>query len=355
MTLVEYYNYFLPSDYYKKFIYILVGLILLIKFWNYYMLYSLNIPNISCMKRNMICKRIPNKTLRILSYNVFLRPPLISHEHSDFKVERTKLICKKFQDFDIILLQEVHSCLNFRCNDLIKEAQQYGIYYYYFTQGPSILSKHISNNALLILSRYPILSNDYISYNNFNSFDGIIEKGCNYSKIQLSPLYHIHIFNTHLQSSFKKNDTESSNNRTKQLKQLQQFIETKIKEGDPIIIGGDFNVDAFDVNQKKNLYNHMHPYTDVFIDSKDHTIEVPYDKNGIENNNITSICQVCKQKLKQDTSNILEKQRLDYIFYDKKNTKFKLKSFDILPFLINNQKFTQLSDHYGITATFSIN
>ena len=61
-----------------------------------------------------------------------------------------------------------------------------------------MFSKHLANNALLILSRFPIISNDYISFSKYGGYDGIIEKGCNYCKIQVGINTNIHLFNTHL-------------------------------------------------------------------------------------------------------------------------------------------------------------
>ena len=110
---------------------------------------------------------------------------MIAHCHNDFKDERTNLIKNIFPYFDVILLQEVHTCLNFRCNNLIEEGFKCGLRYHYYSNGPSILSRFLSNNGLLILSKYPISSSDCMPYSKCASYDTIIEKGCDYIKIDL--------------------------------------------------------------------------------------------------------------------------------------------------------------------------
>ena len=60
----------------------------------------------------------------------------------------------------------------------------------------------------MILSKFPIIKSDCISFNSYASYDSIMEKGCIYAKIKVSHnLKPIHIFNSHLQSSYSKEKT----------------------------------------------------------------------------------------------------------------------------------------------------
>jgi endonuclease/exonuclease/phosphatase family metal-dependent hydrolase len=314
------------------------------------MLYNLNIPN-NNLKRITYSN---DSIIRILSYNIFLRPPFISHNHSDYKDDRCKIFSKILVNYDIIALQEVHTCFNFRCNNIIENACKHGLRYHYITYASSMFSKHLANNALLILSRFPIISNDYISFSKYGGYDGIIEKGCNYCKIQVGINTNIHLFNTHLQSSFCKNDTESTSIRQLQLKQLKQFISKKESEDEksPVVCCGDFNINYFNTLEKDYLYEIMTPLKDIYDKSTESSIDILYDKNGMENDNICNVCKLCKEDIKSNY--IIEKQRLDYIFFNKKNTKFKLKEKKILPFNINTKKFNfeKLSDHSAMYAEF---
>ena len=321
------------------------------------MLYKLNLPTTihsPPIHNQLISKKTPN--IKILSYNIFLRPLFISHEHSDYKDDRCKIFSELIHDYDIIILQEVHTCFNFRCNILIENSYKHGLVHYHLTNGSSMFSKHLSNNALLILSRFPIIKNDYISYNNYSGYDGIIEKGCNYCKIEIETNKYIQLFNTHLQASFGKNDTDSHNIRLLQLKQIRKFIQEK-KEIDnisPIICCGDFNINVFNKSEKTELYNAMLPLKDIFRNSNESSIDILYDSNNMENENICNVCKLCKENINLNYS--INKQRLDYIFINENDTKIKLINNKIVPFNINSKNFpfVKLSDHSALYAEFSL-
>jgi endonuclease/exonuclease/phosphatase family metal-dependent hydrolase len=298
-------------------------------------------------------KHISNKKLRVLSYNVFLRPPIISHKCGDFKNERTQLITNIFPYFDIILLQEVHTCLNFRCNTLITEARRHGLFYHYCNYGPAIFSRYLSNNGLLILSKYPITASDCIAFNNCVSYDTIIEKGCNYIRVNLFPNLDIHVFNSHLQSSYQKVDKICENIRAQQLVQIKDFIKSKCNmEKDAIICGGDFNINSFNIGEYKQLNNTLSPLIDTLLGSTESTINIPYDSQGLEDNQVCTVCKKCLPQLKHMD---IEPQRLDYIYYNENHSRLKYKSSKILPLKINRPdlEFLNLSDHAALASEFS--
>ena len=326
------------------------------KFWNYFLYYRIN-------KREGFLIQYPfhpkNKPLRVLSYNVFLRPPMISHCHGDFKNERMNLIGKIFPFFDIILLQEVYTCLNFRCSSLINQAAKVGFNYHYCTYSPSLMSRHLANNALLILSRYPILSTDYINFTSYGSYDSIIEKGADYIKIRIGPDLCLHTFNTHLQSSYAKKDPLTKMIRHEQLKELRNFIGSKVGKNEPVICGGDFNINTQDHNELQTLYNTMAPYVDTHQNCPSPTFLVPYDNLGKEKTDVTILCKKCCQNIKNSgrkTKPDLDKQRLDYIFYDPNNQRLQLSKTQVIPFYIKNPKldFHLLSDHFAVYSEFKI-
>ncbi len=337
------------STNYKNLAYFLIVIILFIKSWNYFLFYRLPyVEHFSGGKRLLPVEG----RLRVLTLNVFLRPPMVSHHHSDFKDERTHLITTIFPYFDVILLQEVHTCLNFRCNHLITEASRHGLRYHYCNHGPSILSRYLSNNGLLILSRYPIESSDCVAFDQCASYDTIIEKGCNYIKVNVFPNLPVHIFNTHLQSSYQKNDRICENVRRCQLKQLEKFMKSKCDlHHDAIICGGDFNINSRNTTEYKLLNKILNPLTDILEGSDESSIRIAYDEKGNENNQICTVCKKCQVNIK---NGLTEDQRLDYIFYNKNNTRLKYKHSKILPLRINRPDidFTSLSDHSGLYAEF---
>ena len=226
------------------------------------------------------------------------------------------------------------------------------LHYHYCNYGPSILSRYLSNNGLLILSRYPITSSDCVAFDKCASYDTIIEKGCNYIKVNVFPNIPIHIFNTHLQSSYKRIDPICEEVRLCQLRQLQKFIRSKCDiEKDAIICGGDFNINSKNSREYTLLNELLNPLTDTLEHSDETTIKVAYNVNGYEDN---SMCTVCKKCLSNINNNLIEDQRLDYIYYNKKNSKLKYVDSKILPLGINRKDidFTSLSDHSGLYVEF---
>lgn len=65
----------------------------------------------------------PNPRVRLLTYNLFMRPPGIKNHLDDYKNERLDQIKDYIQDFDILCFQELFETGNFRKEHLI----DYGI------------------------------------------------------------------------------------------------------------------------------------------------------------------------------------------------------------------------------------
>ena len=109
---------------------------------------SKNSPNEELLNRNSV---------RILSYNFFLRPPPINNNGSDFKNERLKDFIEFLPQFDIICFQEIFTTLTDRKHQMIREAAKCGFKYHVSSKPPSFLSEYITDAGLLILSRYEIM------------------------------------------------------------------------------------------------------------------------------------------------------------------------------------------------------
>lgn len=64
------------------------------------------------------------KLINLLTYNLFLRPPLITNNGNDFKNERLNLFKDYLYEFDIINFQEVFQTLNNRKKELVGHAKK---------------------------------------------------------------------------------------------------------------------------------------------------------------------------------------------------------------------------------------
>jgi len=57
---------------------------------------------------------VPRKFIRLLTYNMFMRPPPVKTNATDFKDARLDEFVKQLDNFDIICFQEVFTTLNTR-------------------------------------------------------------------------------------------------------------------------------------------------------------------------------------------------------------------------------------------------
>jgi len=99
-----------------------------------------------------------DNSLRILSYNVFLRPPPVKNNEDDYKDQRLRLfIDTEMENFDIICFQELFRLLSTRRHKMIYSAIKKGFLYHASSPSPSLFSSYIVDAGVAILSRNPIV------------------------------------------------------------------------------------------------------------------------------------------------------------------------------------------------------
>ncbi|KAG1466631.1 hypothetical protein G6F56_004652 [Rhizopus delemar] len=194
---------------------------------------------------------IPDKvtkgSFRFLTLNIFMRPPLIRNNWSDYKDDRLAYIEKYvLPDYDVIAFQEAFAFASKRKDHLIRRARELGFNYY--VESPRKYPWQLGiDGGLLLLSRFPIRQSHRIEYPRGTHADWFSVKGALHALIELNPKRHIHLYTTHTQASYDLNniinpgDTEI---RLSQFKRLREFVQETSKEGHPVLIAGDLNVDA---------------------------------------------------------------------------------------------------------------
>ncbi|KAJ3328305.1 hypothetical protein HDU76_010193 [Blyttiomyces sp. JEL0837] len=207
--------------------------------------------------------------VRILSYNIFLRPPGIKNNSSDYKNARLAYFCNTvLMSYDIICLQEMFSSWSTRLSKLLSYAKKAGLEYHVASPSKGLLNASV-DGGLLILSRYPIVKSEKITFKRGIYGDRYAAKGAIYAKINVSPTQSMHVFNSHLQSSsptasLSAINPEASNKssfngavgapgkdathaiRLSQIAALKEFIDDCIRNNrnEPVILAGDFNVNS---------------------------------------------------------------------------------------------------------------
>lgn len=313
--------------------------------------------------------------VKLLSYNIFLRPPLIKNNADDFKNERlTEFLKSQLDRFDIICLQEMFSLCNYRQQLLLETAKERGFAYYAKSVDPHWLSGKFIDAGLVILSKYPILATDGMIYGAGNQIDSWAAKQVIYAKIQISPTFFVHVFTTHMQASYYDNHDSinviNDRARASQVQEIADFVKRKT-EGSPYpaIIAGDFNIDSRGENGEykymmdtltaakptikdllKEAYNNEHPITYGDFHEIPHETEagsmVPTPRELHLTHKADHCCGLS----------------IDYIFMadteaNRRENLVEISETKVEEFFVDSGKFpfSQLSDHYGVSTTLRVN
>lgn len=205
--------------------------------------------------------------VRVLCWNLYMRPPPIKSFDGDWKEDRLKEIIEHvLPKYDLICFQELFRLGSSRHQRVIEAAAKVGLRHCMASPIPGWFSPMIVDGGCTILSRYPFVETDSIVFPRGVEADGTCAKGAVYARIALRPDYYVHVFCTHLQASYFDAAAKWEHYidvRNAQAAALAQWILTKAryypgfvtggKGGDselaplapfPIWLMGDFNVDA---------------------------------------------------------------------------------------------------------------
>lgn len=181
------------------------------------------------------------ESLQLLSYNIFMRPPLVCNKRGDYKDERLDEFIKELPKFDVVALQEIFRFATNRQSRLIKEAASAGLRYH--TAAPM----HFIDGGLLILSRFPILSSSFKPFSRGVYADRFCQKGVLQATIRLEENGSLEIFCTHLQSSPSSQCSVADMQIRKEQLLVLYEAASAARELNPdhtLIIMGDLNIDA---------------------------------------------------------------------------------------------------------------
>ena len=185
--------------------------------------------------------------LRLLSYNVYLRTPLLNARGNDYKNDRLKQMLQyEISKYDVIVFQELWGAFNFRRGKCIKEAEQLG-FKYHESLHRTFFPLYFVDGGVTILSKYPIIDTDQIVYSRGCCQDWWSGKGLVYCKLQVGNENEIiHLFGTHTQADYKCTYEENERTRkyrNRQLKECFDFIKKKTSNDNyPILFCGDLNI-----------------------------------------------------------------------------------------------------------------
>ncbi|KAJ1663920.1 hypothetical protein IW140_003817 [Coemansia sp. RSA 1813] len=197
--------------------------------------------------------------LRILTQNLFMRPPLIKNNKSDWKDGRLDYFIEHIlPNYDIVCLQEMFEYASSRRSRLLVAAQKMGFGFYAASERQFPWNVAI-DGGLVIMSRFPIVATESLVYTRGMGPDWIPKKGVVYVKVAVhakdadlaeAPATHVHVFTTHTQASYGEVVITQPDVKIRlaQLHEFHNFLESVLPKnrapGEPVVLTGDFNVDS---------------------------------------------------------------------------------------------------------------
>ncbi|ORY93737.1 Endonuclease/exonuclease/phosphatase [Syncephalastrum racemosum] len=189
-----------------------------------------------------------NTSAKFLTLNIFMRPPGVKNNLSDYKQDRLQYIIDHvLPHYDVIAIQEAFAFLNKRIDHLIVEAHKLGFNHHVASPRHSPFEL-AADGGLLLLSRFPVKATDTLEYPRGVHSDWLSYKGALHAWIELNATRSLHLYTTHTQASYdaggKLNDDDTQV-RLSQFARFHDFIrDTARDDGSPILLMGDFNIDA---------------------------------------------------------------------------------------------------------------
>ncbi|RCI01568.1 hypothetical protein CU097_014297 [Rhizopus azygosporus] len=343
---------------------------------------------------------VPNyatSTVRLLTLNIFMRPPGVKNNANDYKEQRLDYIIEHIlPSYDIITFQEAFAFANRRVDKLLVKAYDQGFYHH--VASPRHYPWELAGDGgLLILSRFPIVQANRIEFSRGVHADWLSYKGALHALVQLNNNSLLHVYTTHTQASydnagsFNLDDTKV---RLSQFARVHQFIAETAKDDDyPILLMGDLNVDAAVHNQSIPINVRPHESSLAYKMMMDVLRGKGIDLAELTNGTDSSILYSHPWRL--DTLNdavyktfgyhpvtfgdyktldngifipaetsltshnqLLTVQSIDRLLWADRKEKhsMKLTNITVEPFFVENKtfSFTQISDHYGLSAQLQL-
>ena len=213
--------------------------------------------------------------LRILSYNVFMRPFVHTNKHGDYKWDRLYALLNddRFMSCDIVALQEMFSLGSRRFRFLIDQCccahsrLDHHPFLDHVSMGAQWFpSGKLIDSGLVILSKFPIVEKDSFIFTRGKHIDGWCTKGVLSALIQIDDNNcQLLVITTHTQAVYGSEDelnrgdaqkhsmmTTTTKERSyfeiqkSQLREMKRFLLRKRQQHPtvPIVLLGDFNINA---------------------------------------------------------------------------------------------------------------
>ncbi|WP_157772695.1 sphingomyelin phosphodiesterase [Pseudoponticoccus marisrubri] len=282
------------------------------------------------------------REFKVLSYNAMLLSKFTFPNHR--QDDRAKLIPQALSrqgSWDVIVYNEAFE--NEARSILMLNTIGQG--YPFMTDVPDKATIH-DDSGVFLVSRHPIVETDTLVFSACDGSDCLANKGAVYAKIWKDNVYH-HVFATHLQADDSEDAVTA---RTMQLIQLQAFMLSKAAaaslNNEPVIIAGDLNFDRLhNSSEFKGMLGMFQAETPPEL----------FHSFDPVNNGLAKWRYAGEQQM-----------TLDYVLTSRFGTQPSETDYAVIrpkagsslrysPFGGAGTTTSDLSDHYGISATFRFN
>ena len=172
----------------------------------------------------------------MLCLNLFMMmPPLFPGTKKDVRIRQ---LLDRAAEFDVLCLQEVWSAYSRRVDVFIRDAADRGFCYHARSGAPRLSQLKLLDGGLLILSRFPIDSSEFVAYSTSAHADMVASKGALYAQLRLGDRS-LHIFNTHMQAFYAMVDPKATAAKAIQLQELARFVLRRASsDKEPVLLCG---------------------------------------------------------------------------------------------------------------------
>lgn len=266
-----------------------------------------------------------DNTFDILTYNTQLQP-FYGNAVNDLNqpAERVKSIVPAIKNYDVVIFEEL---FDFGLRTALTKDMSAD--YPYHTQVVGSATTQPWTGGVMIFSKWPIDKEDQIVYLATTGGDQYAAKGVGYARVNKNGHYY-NVFGTHLEAGDTVDDVRI---RRKQIAEMETFINRlALKNEEPVLIGGDFNIDEFSL-EAITLYTLL-------------------NADKLANSGYQYSCDGLVNTMNVDPA----RQRLDYVFYDKRYLmpKSAYNRVFVLRALSNEKMWPKfdLSDHFPVESHF---
>jgi len=257
----------------------------------------------------------------------------ITSEEDDFKDQRLHVFLTLLDNFDVLALQEVWNvCAPQRFQKLIGQAEARG-FKHWFRSGCYPLRKKPTDGMLLVLSRHPLHMPGEVIYDACAGIDCIAGKGA--LAVRIRPfgetMCDFDLLSTHLQSG------ENHETRQAQMLQMRGFLDEHGSgvESVTTVVAGDLNLNVSSAKEHGVVDETFPDFVDVLI------------TDGRPAMGTAAFKGVVTQNPEKESAG-----RVDYVLYRPgRGSRWLPNSSLIETFVVQGEKFTTLSDHFGVAAT----